>query len=81
MLPEGVVGMIELGSTQGQDSIQAVGSPTHASSLGAGIHHGFTGCFCNARSHMHALRTKRGIAHTLGIGAEVVNRLFWHAAA
>src|SRR5207248_4586782 len=34
----------------------------------------------NATAHMHTLSTKRGIAHALSIGGEVIHRFVWHTA-
>jgi hypothetical protein len=81
MFPKLVIVVIELTSAQGQESIQPIWSPAYASSLGAGIHHSFTGRLSNATAHMHALCTKSGIAYALGISGEVVHRFFWHTPA
>src|SRR5256885_1136574 len=62
-------------------TFEAVRSPTHARSLGAGLNHGFTCSFGNTRSDLHTLRTKCRIAHTLGIGGKVIDRFFRHTAA
>ncbi len=70
MLPERVVGSVENGGTQRQESIKARRSPAHATAFGAGADDGFAGGLGDATANVHALSAEDGIAHALGVGGK-----------
>ena len=73
--------LIEFSSTQGQDGIQAIRSPSHASLLETSGDDSLAGRFGDAAAHVHALRTKSGVARASGIGGKVAKGLLWNAFA
>jgi hypothetical protein len=68
-MAELVKGPIELGSAQRQESIQALGSPSHASLLETGRDDALASSLSDAAAEVHTLCAKSGIAHAQCPGA------------
>src|SRR6266851_655552 len=73
LLPERVVGSVENGGAQRQESINTLRCPAHPRAFGTGADNGFAGGFSGAAAQVHSLSTEDGIAHALGVDGKVVH--------